>query len=61
MHANIVTVGDEVFLRGPWRDVISKRQSQLLGTSAGEAVKIEPESVKLKNLHSQKPLPGKGW
>jgi hypothetical protein len=45
---NIVTVGDGAFLRGPCRDVISKRQSQLLGSSAREAVKLEPKRVKLE-------------
>jgi hypothetical protein len=40
-----------VFLRGPCRDVISKGQSQLLGSSVRETVKIEPTLVKTKNLH----------
>jgi hypothetical protein len=39
------------FLCGPCRDLISKRQSQLLGGSARESVKVGPERVKLKNLH----------
>jgi hypothetical protein len=30
-------------------------------SSAQEAVKIGPETVKLKNLHCWKPLPGNGW
>jgi hypothetical protein len=30
---------------------ISKGQSQMYGSSAPEAVKIEPEQVKLKNFH----------
>jgi hypothetical protein len=48
---NGVTVGNGVFLLGPCRDVINKGQSQLLGSSVREALKIEPEGVKLKNLH----------
>jgi hypothetical protein len=45
------------FLRGPWRGVILKTigATQLIVSwelsSAREAVKIEPEGVKLKNLH----------
>jgi hypothetical protein len=35
--------------------------SQLIEISAREAVKIEPEPVKLKNLHCQKSLPRNGW
>jgi hypothetical protein len=50
-----------MFLRGPRRDIISKVQSQLLGNSALDGVKTEPERVKLKKLHCQKPLPGDGW
>jgi hypothetical protein len=47
--------------RDPCQDVVTKRPSQLLGSSARKFVKIEPESVKLKNLHCQKPLPWNGW
>jgi hypothetical protein len=42
---------ETVFLCGLRGDVISRGQSQLLGSSAREAVKIEPEHVKLKDLH----------
>jgi hypothetical protein len=49
-----------VFLRGPCPDFISKGQSQLLGSSAREAVKIEAELVKM-NLYCSKPLPGNSW
>jgi hypothetical protein len=35
----------------PALDVITKGQSQLLNSSTREAVNIEPERVKLKNLH----------
>jgi hypothetical protein len=50
-HTTIVTVGNGVFLHGPCRGVISKGQSQLLGSSVWEAVKIGPQHMKLKNLH----------
>jgi hypothetical protein len=40
-----------VFLRGPYRDVISKGQSQLIESSVRKAVKRGPERAKLKNLH----------
>jgi hypothetical protein len=43
--------GNEMFLRGPCRDVISKGQSQLRVSSAWESVKRGPECMKLKNLH----------
>jgi hypothetical protein len=36
---NRVTVGNEVFLRGPCRDFIRKGQSQLSGSSVQDAVK----------------------
>jgi hypothetical protein len=41
------------FLRGPCRDVISKGQRQLIIqlSSVRQAVKIEAELVKVKNLH----------
>jgi hypothetical protein len=44
---NKVTVGNWVFLRDPCWDVISKGR-QLLSSSAQEAVKTEPERMKLK-------------
>jgi hypothetical protein len=50
-HMTIALLLETAFLRGPYRDVISKRQIQLLGSSAWEAVKRRPEYVKLKNLH----------
>jgi hypothetical protein len=40
-----------VFVRGPYRDVTSKGQSQVLESSVQGAVEIVPERVKLKNLH----------
>jgi hypothetical protein len=43
--------GNRVFLHGSCRDDISKGQSQWLSISVQEPVKIEPEHVKLKNLH----------
>jgi hypothetical protein len=45
--------GNGVFLRGPYRDVISKGQGQLLVSSARESVKreLEPEE--------EEPLPGR--
>jgi hypothetical protein len=49
--SNRFTVGNGEFLRGPCRDVISKGQSQLSGSSAQKSVKTEPGRVKLKNLH----------
>jgi hypothetical protein len=49
--------GNGVFLRGPCRDVVSKGQSQLsVDSSARQAVKRGPQSVKLKNLHCWQPL-----
>jgi hypothetical protein len=50
-HNDRVTVGNEVFLRGLCWDGINKGQRQLLVSSAWEAVKIEPERMKLKYLH----------
>jgi hypothetical protein len=40
-----------VFLRGPCRDVISKGQGQLRGSSVQKAVKTGLKGVKLKDLH----------
>jgi hypothetical protein len=51
MHTTIELLLETVFLHGPCRDIISKGQSQLLGSSAVEAVKRGPERLKLKNLH----------
>jgi hypothetical protein len=50
------------FLCGPCGDVISKGQSLVDSelSSAREAVKMEPERVKVKNLHCYKPFPGNG-
>jgi hypothetical protein len=45
------TIEQWCFLCGPYQDVISKGQSELIESSAWEAVKIEPECVKLKNLY----------
>jgi hypothetical protein len=49
-----------VFLRGPCQDVICKGH-QWITSSAREAVKRGPESVKLKNLHCYKLVPGNSW
>jgi hypothetical protein len=46
---NRVTVGNGVSLCGPCWDVRIKGQYQLIGSSAWEAVKIEPERMKLKS------------
>jgi hypothetical protein len=43
--------GNWVFSRGPRRDVISKGQSQFMGSSVREFVKKGLDRVKLKNLH----------
>jgi hypothetical protein len=40
-----------VFLSGQCYDVISKGQSQILGSSALELVKRGPERFQLKNLY----------
>jgi hypothetical protein len=47
------TTEGRCFLCGPCRDVISKGQSSVDSelSSVWVAVKIEPERVKLKNLH----------
>jgi hypothetical protein len=50
-HTTIQLLLETGCFYGPCQNVISKGQSQLLASSAQEAVKIEPECVKLKNLH----------
>jgi hypothetical protein len=50
MYMN-VTIEQWCFLRGLYWDVISTGQSELIESSAWEAVKIEIKHVKLKNLH----------
>jgi hypothetical protein len=50
-------------LRGWCEMAASLGVSRLLidPSSAWEAMKIEPESMKLKNLHCWKSLPGNSW
>jgi hypothetical protein len=43
------------------REAEKRRRYSSVDSSAREAVKIESEHVKLKNLHCKKPLPGNGW
>jgi hypothetical protein len=46
------TIEERCFLCGPWREVITRTVGAMIELcSIREALKIEPEGVKLKNLH----------